>query len=252
MPPPDTMFCAQQISIPPELPDILKQFTKAAIRTQPSDVLQWSAAYFSALARGDPLPVKERLEMPVATQKTDTGLTPGLLKILHKQLGPKGNVTKAELEDRWRDLSLPKEQLDSLLGLGNFGTSIEWIKVFALGCSALSGTIISALKHACEILTEDPEGGAARIPFDTFVTLYTYLAQLDGDVPQEHIDSFLHSLEEPVRRDWKSCQDRWEHRWSDELADLRGRPAADLKLGEKSTFQQDHDLKHKASVIPEQ
>nr|XP_015210464.1 PREDICTED: ropporin-1-like protein isoform X2 [Lepisosteus oculatus] len=202
MPPPDMMFCAQQISIPPELPDILKQFTKAAIRTQPSDVLQWSAAYFSALARGDPLPVKERLEMPVATQKTDTGLTPGLLKILHKQLGPKGNVTKAELEDRWRDLSLPKEQLDSLLGLGNFGTSIEWIKVFALGCSALSGTIISALKHACEILTEDPEGGAARIPFDTFVTLYTYLAQLDGDVPQEHIDSFLHSLEEPVYFSW--------------------------------------------------
>ena len=43
MPLPDTMFCAQQIHIPPELPDILKQFTKAAIRTQPADVLQWSA-----------------------------------------------------------------------------------------------------------------------------------------------------------------------------------------------------------------
>lgn len=43
MPLPDTMFCAQQIHIPPELPDILKQFTKAAIRTQPVDVLQWSA-----------------------------------------------------------------------------------------------------------------------------------------------------------------------------------------------------------------
>lgn len=43
MPLPDTMFCAQQIRIPPELPDILKQFTKAAIRTQPVDVLQWSA-----------------------------------------------------------------------------------------------------------------------------------------------------------------------------------------------------------------
>ncbi|KYO48457.1 ropporin-1-like protein [Alligator mississippiensis] len=43
MPLPETMFCAQQIKIPPELPDILKQFTKAAIRTQPCDVLQWSA-----------------------------------------------------------------------------------------------------------------------------------------------------------------------------------------------------------------
>lgn len=45
MPLPDRMFCAQQINIPPELPNILKQFTKAAIRTQPADVLQWSAAW---------------------------------------------------------------------------------------------------------------------------------------------------------------------------------------------------------------
>jgi len=45
MPHPDEpYYCSQQISIPPELPDILKQFTKAAIRTQPKDVLAWSAA----------------------------------------------------------------------------------------------------------------------------------------------------------------------------------------------------------------
>lgn len=44
MPLPETMYCAQQINIPPELPDILKNFTKAAIRTQPPDVLLWSAA----------------------------------------------------------------------------------------------------------------------------------------------------------------------------------------------------------------
>lgn len=42
--------------------------------------------YFSALSRGDPLPVKDRIEMPMATQKTDTGLTQGLLKVLHKQV----------------------------------------------------------------------------------------------------------------------------------------------------------------------
>ncbi|XP_016363911.1 ropporin-1-like protein isoform X2 [Sinocyclocheilus rhinocerous] len=171
MPPPETMYCAQQISIPPELPDILKQFTKAAIKTQPRDVLQWATDYFSALSKGQDLPVKERLEMPVATQKTDTGLTPGLLKILHKQL-------------------------DTILALGNFSENINWMQFSALGCSALGGTITSALKHACEILTEDPEGGAAQIPFNTFQSLYTYLAHLDGEIPKEQIDSFLHSLEE--------------------------------------------------------
>ena len=38
------IYSAEQIRIPPELPDMLKEFTKAAIRTQPSDLLQWSAA----------------------------------------------------------------------------------------------------------------------------------------------------------------------------------------------------------------
>ena len=38
------------------------------------------------MANGEMPPVKERLEMPSATQKTDTGLTPGLLRILNKQV----------------------------------------------------------------------------------------------------------------------------------------------------------------------
>ena len=38
-------YTSEQIPIPPELPDILLQFSKAAIRTQPTDVLAWSDAY---------------------------------------------------------------------------------------------------------------------------------------------------------------------------------------------------------------
>lgn len=35
----------KQICIPPELPQLLKQFTKAAIQTQPQDLIQWAAEY---------------------------------------------------------------------------------------------------------------------------------------------------------------------------------------------------------------
>ena len=45
MPIEDTMFNRAQMHVPPELPEILKQFTKAAIRTQPEKLLDWSAAY---------------------------------------------------------------------------------------------------------------------------------------------------------------------------------------------------------------
>ena len=37
-------YTSEQIEIPPQLPNILKQFTKAAIKTQPRDLLTWSAA----------------------------------------------------------------------------------------------------------------------------------------------------------------------------------------------------------------
>uniref|UniRef100_A0A8C2XGQ8 Ropporin-1-like protein n=1 Tax=Cyclopterus lumpus TaxID=8103 RepID=A0A8C2XGQ8_CYCLU len=171
------MFCAQQIHIPAKLPDILKNFTKAAIRTQPEDLLLWSAAYFHALSKGESLPVKDRFEMN-ATHKTDSGLTPGLLKTLHKQVL---SLHKEELQKKWKGLCLPMDQLETMLSLGSFGSDIDWMDFFALACSALAATLISSLKIACEILTEDEEGGAARIPFNTFVKLYTYLSHLDGD-----------------------------------------------------------------------
>ena len=50
MPHPDEpYYCSEQIQIPPALPDILKQYTKAAIRTQPTDLILWSAKYESQL-----------------------------------------------------------------------------------------------------------------------------------------------------------------------------------------------------------
>ncbi|XP_053324023.1 ropporin-1-like protein [Spea bombifrons] len=208
MPLPDTMFCAQQINIPPELPDILKQFTKAAIRTQPCDVLQWSAAYFACLSKGEPLPVKERLEIPVATQKTDTGLTQGLLKVLHKQLSSKAIVSETDLEEKWKDLCLPQEQLQCILTLDNFGNEVEWMKFLALACSTLGGSISSALKHACEILTEDPEGGAARIPFQTFTFLYKYLARIDGDISHTKVEDALFALQADANKQNQMIQPR--------------------------------------------
>lgn len=44
----------KQICIPPELPELLKQFTKAAIRTQPQDLIQWASEYVSPTSRQSP------------------------------------------------------------------------------------------------------------------------------------------------------------------------------------------------------
>ncbi|XP_005090372.1 ropporin-1-like protein [Aplysia californica] len=191
-------YCSQQINIPPELPDILKQFTKAAIRTQPKDVLAWSSAYFRAMSKGEMPPIKERLEMPVATQKIDSGLTPGLLRVLNKQLGPKLTVTPAQVQERWLDLALPKEQFDDIMKVGGFTVKFEWNKFFALAASVLGDNITEAMKTICEILTNDAEGGPARISFQLFQDLYRFLAEVDGEISNQQITDVINHLQYDV------------------------------------------------------
>jgi hypothetical protein len=40
------IFSADQIVVPEELPEILKEFSKEVIRQNPSDVIQFSKEYF--------------------------------------------------------------------------------------------------------------------------------------------------------------------------------------------------------------
>ncbi|NXS18450.1 ROP1L protein, partial [Mystacornis crossleyi] len=57
-------------------------------------------------------------------------------------------------------------------------------------------SLLSSMKQACEILTRDPEGGAARIPFETFSFLYSYLASIDGEIPETETKAFLQDIQE--------------------------------------------------------
>uniref|UniRef100_A0A8I5UDZ6 Rhophilin associated tail protein 1 like n=1 Tax=Pongo abelii TaxID=9601 RepID=A0A8I5UDZ6_PONAB len=107
-------------------------------------------------------------------------------------------VELTDLEQKWKNLCLPKEKFKALLQLDPCENKIKWINFLALGCSMLGGSLNTALKHLCEILTDDPEGGPARIPFKTFSYVYRYLARLDSDVSPLETDSYLASLKESV------------------------------------------------------
>jgi len=178
MPLEETIYSASQINIPAELPDLLKQFTKAAIKTQPSDILQWSAAYFSSLANGETLPVKRRLEPFVGN-----GLTVGNLEVLvhqHKDLSDK-TVSKSSIESKWADLGLPKDQLNDILKAGNFGESFNFDYFTGVACLHLGGSqILEALKFLCQLLTEDLPGYAERMEYSRFADIYKFLANLAG------------------------------------------------------------------------
>jgi hypothetical protein len=43
------IFCAEQIEVPQELPNILKNYSKAVIKNNPSDIIEYSRKYFENL-----------------------------------------------------------------------------------------------------------------------------------------------------------------------------------------------------------
>eukprot|EP00331_Platyophrya_macrostoma_P005270 CAMPEP_0176428440 /NCGR_PEP_ID=MMETSP0127-20121128/13150_1 /TAXON_ID=938130 /ORGANISM="Platyophrya macrostoma, Strain WH" /LENGTH=175 /DNA_ID=CAMNT_0017810121 /DNA_START=62 /DNA_END=589 /DNA_ORIENTATION=- len=55
----NSMYCAEQINIPPELGTVLKQYTKAVIRHRPKELYKFSANFFASLC-GQEAPFDEQ------------------------------------------------------------------------------------------------------------------------------------------------------------------------------------------------
>ncbi|XP_035703700.1 ropporin-1-like protein isoform X2 [Folsomia candida] len=187
-------FCSEQIRIPPKLPNILKTFTKAAMRTQPRDLVHWTGAYFRALAEGQVPPVKETLEYPQVESKD--GLTVGYLRVLNNQVGGRDIKTfsklKVKVEDiraKWIALCLPLEAFDTMLRTGKMFEKMEvdWKKLLGVLCGSIGKNLTDTMKIVCEVLTEQPEGVDAMIPYMHFWEIYAFLVKVDGSVTHQQM-----------------------------------------------------------------
>ncbi|KAM4032621.1 ropporin-1-like isoform 2-T2 [Anomaloglossus baeobatrachus] len=182
-----------QMTIPTELPEILKQFTSATIIAQPPDLLEWSYMYFNAMKNGIKLPTEEH------QRRQDIGkwvmLSSEILKELHKKVGGRLTITSSELSQLWNDLLLPPVLFSHIILVGCLPEEIEWLKFLALACNGLGVTIAKTLKIVCEVLSEE-ENGPPCIPFSTFQLLYKFLAAVDGEVSETQVHQMLTYLEQ--------------------------------------------------------
>nr|XP_022902014.1 uncharacterized protein LOC111414802 [Onthophagus taurus] len=178
------LYCHQQICIPPTFPYLLRQYAKAAIRSQPTDLLKWSTAYFRCLALNVPPPVKPRLEYPIP--RSYLGITPGWLKALNYQLNNCKAVNYRILWDRWFGSCLDHNNLLQILCLGGFQNpdKIPWNKFIGICVGFLNDNLTQTMIMFCEIMTEEPEGGSAMITVEMFLEVYKFLAMIDASQPQ--------------------------------------------------------------------
>ena len=81
-------------SLPPNFSDVLKEYAREVLRNQPEDILEWSAAYFKALAlETDPLQAKEPPAdhyMPVVEDPDRAMLANKMVKVF-ASMDPAGN-----------------------------------------------------------------------------------------------------------------------------------------------------------------
>lgn len=169
-----------QVKVPSDFPNVLKQYTKSALMTQPADLLAWTVAYFEALDGGDKVPVKRKVE------QAENVLTIGTLDMVFRQFHLQKRVSAKRLEVAWVRLGLPLEELDAILTSGRFKReSVNIFKFTTLGSGYLAeGDIKQGMRIFCEIVTDDVDGGASRIPYDIFRQGYQYLAKVYNETSQ--------------------------------------------------------------------
>ncbi|XP_058459053.1 uncharacterized protein LOC131435322 [Malaya genurostris] len=180
------IYCPEQIVIPENFNNVLKTYAKAVIRTQPYDLLRWSAAYFRCMAQERTPPVKPRYE-PEARRGM---LTAGALRTLIDQLGKGYFVQKRYLLEKWQGLCLPEEELLNILSLLRMldWTHLHWLKIVAVFAGLLSDSLPRTAEMICELLTEEPEGGPCPVPLWMFKECFLTVARLDGGSVQMFVD----------------------------------------------------------------
>ncbi|XP_055850876.1 uncharacterized protein LOC129915390 isoform X1 [Episyrphus balteatus] len=183
------LYCSEQIAIPETFPNILKTYAKAAIRTQPYDLLRWSADYFRCLANNAPPPAKIRLERACR----QGSITKGYLKVLVAQVGKGFFISRCLLQERWKALCLDEDDLLKYLSLCRMlnWPQVHWLKVLAVMIGSLNESPNDTMVMLCELLTDDMDGGLARIPYWMFKICYTFVAKLECSQEQCFVNGQL-------------------------------------------------------------
>ncbi|KAK3885633.1 hypothetical protein Pcinc_010166 [Petrolisthes cinctipes] len=189
------MVMVSDARVPASLPVILKDYTKAAIRTQPRDLLIWSAAYFRALTEDKVLPVKERLEFPIP--ESDNGVSPGILRVLHRQLSGEGSVSWEQLQEVCVAMGVAEETAQDAwqrAGGGDGGT-VDWEHILSHLATLSTHSTLEALQLVMAAVTEDPVG--RRVENSTLINHYNRIHTHTNITPTDQyteVVNYLHDI----------------------------------------------------------
>ncbi|KAG2433423.1 hypothetical protein HXX76_008481 [Chlamydomonas incerta] len=178
----EPIFCAEQIVIPHNLADILKAYTKEVIRRQPTDIIAFSAKYFTNLANvasgvsNSSAPAKEQLRQ-VYTRGGSGGAT----------------LTESQVTGLCQQAGIADAVVAKVMEVGAFDPAAVDLAKFVFLCLAMS---CEDFNRVC-MGVFDVFSDNGSLPAEDFLNLVAHLGpDMDPEVTPAFLDAVAAELPE--------------------------------------------------------
>lgn len=220
------IYCIEQVRIPPELPDIMKNYAKHIIRTQPDDVIIESYEYFKKLNTlrnsstleedyDDNDNDKEKTSSNILDKNKATGnsnfsinsdnnddknknevqLSPLELESFYERLldFSEGNdkIPIADIRSMAEDANITQGQINEAIIVGSWDNEVEWLKFWALMVAGSCTNLKSTLLVIVDIIGDDN-----IIPLKKIKSIAEFLLESDTNSQESVVNDILSQLNE--------------------------------------------------------
>jgi hypothetical protein len=180
------MYCAEQIQIPPDLPPILKAYTKAVLRAGPPNLIAFSVEYF-----------KKQIDNPPVSS-AGYRITLQELQELQESLSNAVKIRKdaelrrADYQVACENLGFCPDVLANILRLGFANTEIIDLYLFmGIASTLVSSSVGTTIANLFKIFED--ENTRSKIPTAAFLNIYEFLASKDPSIPSTNVQKLRDS-----------------------------------------------------------
>jgi hypothetical protein len=186
------MYCAEQIQVPPDLPPILKAYSKAVIRQNPADLIAFSIEYFQKMVDTPPV---SSAGYRITLQELQE-LQESLSNVLKGRKD--AELRRVDYQVACEQLGFSPDVLANILRLGFADKEIIDIHLFmGIASTLVSATFEKTIINMFKIFED--EHGQSKIPTVAFINFYEFMAAKDPGIPSANIQRIKNfALEEYI------------------------------------------------------
>lgn len=172
------MYCAEQIQVPPDLPPILKAYSKDVIRAAPKDLIAFSVEYFKKMVEEPPV--------SSAGYRITLSELQDLQEALATVLKSQTELKRVDYQVACESLGFSPDVLANILRLGFVDKEVIDIYLFmGIASTLVSPNFEKTVLNLFKIFED--EQCQSKIPTAAFINFYEFMAAKDPSIPATNL-----------------------------------------------------------------